>query len=100
VKEIPLPDLLALEDADDLFGDDEEVAGLLGSLPLDEPDEEGIDFNLDDDDEDDTGDIVEPTAADLLVEDDDADAAAGDIIVADTDTPDLPKPSFEAEPEE
>jgi len=44
VREIPLPDVLELEEAEDLFGDDEELAGLIGSLPLadrDEGEEEG-----------------------------------------------------------
>ena len=67
VKEIPLPESLQLEDGDDLFGDDDEIAGLLGSLPLDEPEDDG-----------DIGGwrrrrhrrAHEPTPADLLGEDD------------------------------
>jgi DNA-directed RNA polymerase subunit beta' len=96
VKEIPLPDLLALEDADDLFGDDEEVAGLLGSLPLDEPDDDEVDFVSDEEEEEPIDELAEPTADDLLADEDEGDVA--DINIA--DTPDLPKAPFAAEPEE
>jgi DNA-directed RNA polymerase subunit beta' len=95
VKEIPLPDLLALQEGDDLFGDDDEVAGLLGSLPLDDPDEEGIDFNAADDEDLDAGEVAEPTVADLLAGDEDE--PIEEIAVA--DAPDLPK-AFTAEPDE
>jgi DNA-directed RNA polymerase subunit beta' len=95
VKEIPLPDLLALEDGDNLFGDDEEVAGLLGSLPLDDPDDIEIDVILDDDEDLAVDEIDEPSVADLLA--DDEVEVIEDIAVA--DAPELPK-AFSAEPEE
>jgi DNA-directed RNA polymerase subunit beta' len=92
VKEIPLPDVLALEEPDDLFDDDEEVAGLLGSLPLDEPDD--IDFDSDGD-EDEIDEITEPSPEDLLVVD-------GDAGVLDIDLPGVPVMSkaLPVEPEE
>ena len=89
VKEIPLPDVLALEQAEDFFGDDEGVAGLLGALPLDEPDE--IDFASDDANDE----IAEPSPEDLLVVDDDTE-------VLDIDGPEVPAiaKALPVEPEE
>jgi DNA-directed RNA polymerase subunit beta' len=89
VKEIPLPEVLELEEGDDLFDGDEEIAGLLGSLPLDEP-EDAIDLV---DEEEIVDDIDEPSPADLLAED--------DVIEID-DTPVVPPVAkgFVAEPDE
>ncbi len=68
VKEIPLPESLALGEGDDLFADDEEVAGLLGALGLDEVDDlEGGDLEEDEVVEE----LAEPTPEDLTVADDD-----------------------------
>jgi DNA-directed RNA polymerase subunit beta' len=59
VKEIPVPEVLELEDGDDLFADDEDIIGLLGALPLDGDDVDADDdANLDDD--------TEPSPEDLL----------------------------------
>jgi DNA-directed RNA polymerase subunit beta' len=97
VKEIPLPDLLALEEGDDLFGDDEEVAGLLGALSLGEDDDLDGDLTLDADDDDAPVELSEPTPQDLLAEDDE------DDVVLEVDdapaAPELPK-GFIAEPDE
>jgi DNA-directed RNA polymerase subunit beta' len=97
VKEIPLPDTLQLEGEDDLFGEDEDgIAGLLGSLPLDEPDDEG---DLDDDDEDEialANEIDEPTPEDLLAGDDADDEIETPVAPA---APDMPK-GYVAEPDE
>jgi DNA-directed RNA polymerase subunit beta' len=97
VKEIPLPDTLQLEGEDDLFGEDEDgIAGLLGSLPLDEPDDEG---DLDDDDEDEialANEIDEPTPEDLLAGDDADDEIETPAASA---APDMPK-GYVAEPDE
>ncbi len=93
VKEIPLPDVLALEAADDLFGDDEEVAGLLASLPVDEL--EDVEIDLAGEDEDEIDEIAEPSPEDLLVVDDDAE-------VLDIDLPGVPviAKGLPVEPEE
>jgi len=91
VKEIPLPDTLQIEDGDGLFGDDDEIAGLLGSLPLDEPEDEG---DLGDGDDDIIAELVEPTPADLL------DEEVPEIDVpAVPDLPEVPK-GYVAEPDE
>jgi DNA-directed RNA polymerase subunit beta' len=94
VKEIPLPETLQIEDADDLLGDEEEIAGLLGSLPLDEPEDDGV---LADDEDDEIGDdLSEPSPEDLLAEDgDDEVLEAVDTAAA----PDVPK-GFIAEADE
>jgi DNA-directed RNA polymerase subunit beta' len=70
VKEIPLPESLELEEGDDLFDGDDEIAGLLlGSLPLDEPEDDGS--PLLDDDDDAIDDIDEPSPEDLLADTED-----------------------------
>jgi DNA-directed RNA polymerase subunit beta' len=61
VKEIPLPDVMELEEADDLFADEDEIAGLIGALPLDD----GDDIELSGDDED-VDEDREPMPEDLL----------------------------------
>jgi DNA-directed RNA polymerase subunit beta' len=81
VKEIPLPDVLELEEGDDLFGDDEEIAGLIGALPLAEGDEGDID-DLDDE---------EPSPEDLL----DTDG----LLDLEDEAPKFPS-AFVAEPDE
>ena len=89
LKEIPLPDTLQIEEGDDLFGDDEGIAGLLGSLPLDEPEDEG---DLGEGDDEIVDDLVEPSPEDLLDD--------GDILELDVPAvPDVPK-SYVAEPDE
>jgi DNA-directed RNA polymerase subunit beta' len=97
VKEIPLPDLLALEEGDDLFGDDEEVAGILGALALDDPEDIEGDLPVDaEDDLEPLGELSEPTPQDLLAEEDD------DVLEVDVravEPPEIPK-SFIAEPDE
>ncbi len=95
VKEIPIPEMLELEEGDDLFGEDADIAGLLGSLPLDEPDDDGDGVVALDDDDDVAGDIDEPSVEDLLEEDD------GDVIeVSDVPAaPEIPK-GYVAEPDE
>jgi DNA-directed RNA polymerase subunit beta' len=63
VKEIPLPDVMELEEADDLFGDDDEIAGLIGSLPLDADD---ADLGGSDEDEGpDADELLDPELLDL-----------------------------------
>jgi DNA-directed RNA polymerase subunit beta' len=62
VKEIPLPDVLELEEADELFGDEDDIAGLLGALPLEDSDEDG-EIALEDEESEEEG---EPTPEDLL----------------------------------
>jgi hypothetical protein len=97
VKEIPLPESLELEEGEDLFADEDDIAGLLGTLPLDEPEDEEAAAAIDDDDED-LPEIDEPSPEDLLSDDDEAE-------VLDIDEPDvapeetLPK-GFVAEPDE
>jgi DNA-directed RNA polymerase subunit beta' len=100
VKEIPLPDALQLEEADDLFGDEDDVAGLLGSLPLDEPDDDFEGDGIDDEDDDDApaAEADEPSAEDLL-EDDDEDEVLDLDVPSAPDVPDVRK-SFVAEPDE
>ncbi|MBI2724124.1 MAG: DNA-directed RNA polymerase subunit beta' [Chloroflexi bacterium] len=98
VREIPLPEVLELEDGDDLFDDDDDaIRGLLGTLPLDEPEDDGE--IIDDDDEPALADdVVEPSPEDLLDED-----SAGDIAEV-TEVPPPPAPSassaYVAEPDE
>ena len=89
VKEIPLPEVLELDEGDDLFDGDEEIAGLLGSLPLDEPEDVGEIV----DDEEIIDDIDEPSPADLL--------ADADVLEID-DAPVAPPVAkgFVAEPDE
>ncbi len=95
VKEIPLPESMALEEGDDLFGDeDEDLAGLLGSLPLDEPEEEPE--SPSEESEEVEEEIEEPSPEDLLAQDD-------DVLDLDVPTePDVPGLSkgFIAEPDE
>ena len=95
VKEIPLPESLELEEGDELFVDDEEIAGLLGALPLDEPEE---DVALVDDEEEELPEIDEPSPEDLLAEDDDPPALVLEETVEPAEPP-LPK-GFVAEPDE
>jgi hypothetical protein len=98
VKEIPLPDVLELEEGDDLFGEDEEVRGLLGALALDEPEEEGDAGTPDEDDEDAAvAEVDEPTPEDLLADDDD-----DEVLEIETDAPSVPEipKGFVAEPDE
>ncbi len=59
VKEIPLPEVLELEEAEDLFGDDDEIAGLIGAIPLGGADDEDAAEGDDPDDD-------EPSPEDLL----------------------------------
>ncbi len=87
VKEIPLPESLELEEGDELFVDDEEIAGLLGALPLDEPEE---DVALVDDEEEELPEIDEPSPEDLLAEDDDPPALVLEETVEPAEPP-LPK---------
>jgi len=68
VKEIPLPEALELEEGEELFAEDEEIAGLLGALALDPPEDEG---DLADEDEDVIDEVEEPSPEDLLAEEDD-----------------------------
>ncbi len=96
VKEIPLPESLELEEGEDLFTDDDDIAGLLGTLPLDEPEDEGAAAVLDDEDEE-LPDIDEPSPEDLLADDEEAEVLEIDADAAPEDT--LPK-GFVAEPEE
>jgi hypothetical protein len=97
VKEIPLPESLELEEGDEFFGDEDDIAGLLGTLPLDEPEDEEGAVAVDEDDEE-LPDIDEPSPEDLLSEDQEAE-------VLDIDEPEvtpedtLPK-GFVAEPDE
>jgi DNA-directed RNA polymerase subunit beta' len=94
VKEIPLPEALELEEGDELFDEDDEIAGLLGSLALDEPSGDGDPL---DDDEDLVDEPDEPSPEDLLAEADD------DLLEVD-DEPAPPAPEmakgFVAEPDE
>jgi DNA-directed RNA polymerase subunit beta' len=92
VKEIPIPESLQLDEGDELF-DDDDIAGLLGTLPLDEPEDVGD--PIDDDDEL-IDDIDEPSPEDLLADDDD------DVLVPDAPAvtvPEIPK-GYIAEPDE
>jgi DNA-directed RNA polymerase subunit beta' len=103
VKEIPLPEVLELEEGDDLFGDDDEVRGLLGALALDEPLEEDGDTSASSEDEagDElaaTAEIDEPTPEDLLA-DDDEDAEVLEVDADAPAAPEIPK-GFVAEPDE
>ena len=95
VKEIPLPESLELEEGDELFDDDEGIAGLLGALPLDEPDEES---DVIDDEDEALPEIDEPSPEDLLAEDED------DEVLDIEDAPVAPAPElakgFVAEPDE
>ncbi len=96
VKEIPLPESLELEEGDELFEDDEDgIAGLLGTLPLDEPDD--LDAIVDDDVDELPAEIDEPTPEDLLGADDDDDVL-GTEIEAPT-APEIPR-GLAPEPEE
>ncbi|HXK33808.1 MAG TPA: DNA-directed RNA polymerase subunit beta', partial [Dehalococcoidia bacterium] len=93
VKEIPLPESLELEEGDDLFGDDEDIAGLLSALPGDEADE---DLASDEGDEDEPQDgDSEPSPEDLLAGDDEA---VLEIEPA-PETPPVPR-GYVAEPDE
>jgi DNA-directed RNA polymerase subunit beta' len=94
VKEIPLPEALELEESDELFDEDDEIAGLLGSLTLDEPEGDGEPIE---DDEDLVDEPAEPSPEDLLAEADD------DLLEVD-EAPAPPAPEmakgFVAEPDE
>jgi DNA-directed RNA polymerase subunit beta' len=69
VKEIPLPESMALEEGEDLLEDDEELAGLLSSLTLN--DDEELEGNVIDEDEDeDVAAPDEPSVEDLLADED------------------------------
>jgi len=97
LKEIPLPDVLELEEGDELFGEDEEVRGLLGALALDEPEDEDDAVAVDEDDEDAIiVDVDEPSPEDLLADDGD------DVLEIETDAPSVPEipKGFVAEPDE
>jgi hypothetical protein len=102
VKEIPLPASLELEEGDDLFADDDEVAGILSSLRLSAPDDDegGIPIDFGDEEEVATApalDELEPSAADLLSEDDDDDV---EPAVPETPAaPEIPR-GYVAEPDE
>ena len=82
VKEIPIPEVLELENAEDLFGDDDEIAGLIGALPIEDGDEPEA-AGLDDD---------EPSPEDLL----DTDLLDIEDVVA----PPKATSAFIAEPDE
>ena len=70
-----------------LFGDDDEIAGLLGSLPLDDPEDDGDVIDVEEEVVDELG---EPTSADLLDD---------EIIEIDVPAmPELPK-GYVAEPD-
>ena len=98
MKEIPIPESLELEEGDDdLFGDDDGIAGLLGALPLDEPEDvDAVDI-AEDEDDDVVDEIDEPSPEDLL------EAATDDVLEIDDpappSAPDIPR-GFVAEPDE
>ena len=75
--------------------EDDEIAGLLGALTLDDADETGIEAALELEDTDDiVAEISEPTPEDLLAEDDD------DVLEVDAaPAPEVPR-GFVAEPNE
>jgi DNA-directed RNA polymerase subunit beta' len=97
VKEIPLPESLALDEGEGRDEDEEEIAGLLGSLILDEPEEEPGEGGEGDDEADVSDDIDEPSPEDLLTEDDED----GEVMEIDEEpaTPEIPK-GYVAEPDE
>jgi DNA-directed RNA polymerase subunit beta' len=101
VKEIPLPESMALEEGEELF-DDDEVAGLLGSLTLDEPDELGEDvgavIGTEDEAEDDEGEEIDEPSPEDLLESDDEDEDVLDIDEGPA-VPEIPK-GYVAEPDE
>jgi len=88
VKEIPLPEVLELEDADELFADEDEIAGLLGALPLGDDEVDDIAIADDADDLED----AEPSPAELLETEDLLD-------LEDAEAPKVPS-AFVAEPDE
>jgi DNA-directed RNA polymerase subunit beta' len=96
VKEIPLPESLSLDGPDDLFTDDEDgIAGLLGSLALDEPiDEEALE---DTDEEEIIDEVLEPSAEDLLG--DDEEAPVLEVEAEAPTVPEIPR-GYVAEPDE
>jgi hypothetical protein len=97
VKEIPLPESMALEEGDDVFDEDDEIAGLLGSLTLDdETDEVALGDEIDEDAADD--EISEPSPEDLL-DDDEEDDVLDIETTADASVPEIPK-GYVAEPDE
>jgi DNA-directed RNA polymerase subunit beta' len=85
IREIPIPEVMELEEAEDLFGDDDEIAGLIGALPLEDADDETPATALDDED-------AEPSPEDLL----------DDALLDLDDVPAPPKvaSAFVAEPDE
>ena len=89
VKEIPLPDIRALEEGDDLFADDEEVAGILSSLRLSAPDDdEGIPIDLGDEDEESLPPLdalAEPSPEELLSDEDE------EVLDVEPDVPAAPE---------
>ncbi|MDP9238752.1 MAG: hypothetical protein M3P30_15370, partial [Chloroflexota bacterium] len=96
VKEIPIPESLQLEEGDELFSEDEDdIAGLLGALALDEPDEDAVE--LDDADEDVMDEVDEPSPEDLLAEEVDDDML--ETAPAMPSAPNIPK-GYVAEPDE
>jgi DNA-directed RNA polymerase subunit beta' len=83
VREIPIPEVLEIEEGEDLFADDDDIAGLLSSLPLGD-DEDGELAG------EDSGDI-EPSPEDLLDTD--------EILDLDPVPPPAPR-GYVAEPDE
>ena len=91
VKEIPLPEVLELEEGDDLFADEDEIAGLLGALPLDDEsespesvdEESALEAVLEDE---------EPSPDDLL--------ETADLLDLDEEAPPKISPAFVADPDE
>jgi DNA-directed RNA polymerase subunit beta' len=88
IKEIPLPEVLELEEGDELFADEDEIAGLLGALPLEgDEDEEGDDIDAGDDvgidDEEPSADDLIETADLLDLDEDDASPKISSAFVAD-----------------
>ncbi|HYM15728.1 MAG TPA: DNA-directed RNA polymerase subunit beta' [Dehalococcoidia bacterium] len=92
VKEIPLPEALELEEGDEL-DDDDEIAGLLGSLALDEPEDEGA---VPDEDDMLIDEVDEPTPEELLSAEDDLPEIDDAPVPA---APEIAK-GFVAEPDE
>jgi DNA-directed RNA polymerase subunit beta' len=96
VKEIPLPESMALEEGEEGFDDEEEIAGLLGALALDEDADDAIEAEDTADEADEAVEISEPTPEDLLVDEDDD---VLDIDAEASSAPEIPK-GYIAEPDE
>jgi DNA-directed RNA polymerase subunit beta' len=60
VREIPLPEVLEIEEGEDLFGDEADIAGLLSALPLGDEEAEGDIIDQD------AADDLEPSPEELL----------------------------------